>query len=394
MIERLAKDTLLRLAQQFPVVAVTGPRQSGKSTLVQEAFPEKRYITFDDSSVRELATSNPRDFLRAFKDGVIIDEAQKVPALFDAIKLVVDNEEYSPGKYILTGSSQFKLKKNIRESLSGRIGLVNLLLLSISELNHQGILGEDAYDYAFQGFYTPFYDDRKHYDRQDWFENYIDTYIERDVAEEIRVANLSTFKKFIRFCAIYSGQILNMESISREIGVSANTIKSWLSILESSFIIHMLEPDTNNLGRNLVKSPKLYFVDVGLLCYLLRIESKEELLLSRYKGAVVETMAISELLKSRFNKGRKAELTYFRDSNGFEVDVIADWHKTYALEIKSDSNTEKKLSANVRKYIDLRASETKGFVYYLGDITCDINDVTYVSWKDWGNNIGDTHGIK
>lgn len=386
MIERFAKQTILRLAQQFPVVAVTGPRQSGKSTLVQETFPNKRYVTFDDKSVRELAASNPRDFIRAFKEGVIIDEAQKVPEVFDAIKLIVDSEEYDPGKFILTGSSQFKLRKNIKESLSGRIGIVNLLPLSITELGQAGVLGDDAYDYAFNGFYTPFYDDKKHFDREDWFENYIDTYIERDVADEIRVSNLSQFKKFIRFCAIYSGQMLNMESISREIGVSANTIKSWLSILENSFIIHLLEPDTNNLGRSIVKTPKLYFVDVGLLCYLLRIESKEELLLSRYKGAVVETMAVAELLKSRFNKGRKAELTYFRDTNGFEVDVIADWHKTYALEIKSDVETEKKQSANVRKYIELRDTEIKGYVYYLGDITCDINDIKYVSWKDWGGN--------
>lgn len=386
MIERFAKQTIIRLSQQFSVVAVTGPRQSGKSTLVQETFPDKRYVTFDDKSVRELAASNPRDFIKAFKDGVIIDEAQKVPEIFDALKLVVDSEDYNPGKYILTGSSQFKLKKKIKESLSGRIGIVNLLPLSIAELSESGILGDDAYDYAFNGFYTPFYDEKKHFDREDWFENYIDTYIERDVADEIRVSNLSQFKKFIQFCAIYSGQMLNMESISREIGVSANTIKSWLSILENSFIVHLLEPDTNNLGRSIVKTPKLYFVDVGLLCYLLRIESKEELLLSRYKGAVVETMAVAELLKSRFNKGRKAELTYFRDTNGFEVDVIADWHKTYALEVKSDFETEKKQSANVRKYIELRDTEINGYVYYLGDITCDINNIKYVSWKDWGVN--------
>ena len=386
MIERLSKQTLLRLAEQFPVVAVTGPRQSGKSTLVQMTFSDKRYVTFDDSSVRELASSNPKDFIRAFKDGVIIDEAQKVPALFDALKLVVDSEDYNPGKFILTGSSQFRLKSNIKESLSGRIGIVNLLPLSIDELNRSGVLGNDPYEYAFGGFYTPFYDEKKHFDRDDWFENYIDTYIERDVADEIRASNLSQFKKFIQLCAIYSGQMLNMERISRDIGVSSNTVKSWLSILENSYIIHLLEPDTNNLGRSIVRTPKLYFVDAGLLCYLLRLESKEELMLSGYKGAIIETMAVSELLKSRFNKGRKAELTYFRDSNGFEVDVIADWHKSFALEIKSNSDAEKKMSQNVRKYIDLRENGIAGRVYYLGDITCDINGIEYVSWKDWGSN--------
>ena len=217
------------------------------------------------------------------------------------------------------------------------------------------------------------------------FENYIDTYIDIDVREQINPSNLSVFKKFIQICALYSGQLLNMDSISRDIGVTGNTVRSWLSILENSYIIHFLEPDTNNLGRTLVKTPKLYFVDTGLLCYLLRVESKSDLLLSRYKGAVIETMAVSELLKNKTNRGRKPNLTFFRDQKGFEVDIIADWQHSYAIEVKSDSDVEKKLSANVRKYTQLRNDETNGAVFYLGDLTCVIDGVEYVSWRDWSD---------
>ena len=384
MIKRNAYDALVRLAEQFPVVAITGPRQSGKTTLAKMAFPEKQYVSFDDKNMRELAKSNPGDFLRAFPDGAIIDEAQKVPDMFDAIKLIVDNGGYSPGKFILTGSSQFRLKENISDSLAGRIGLIKLLPFSIDELKEEGILSDDAYDYVFNGFYPPLYDSSKDYLRDDWFENYIDTYMDLDIKDQINPSNVNAFRKLIQLCAARSGQMVNYNGLSSGLGVSAVTIKSWLSILEASYIIHFLEPDSNNLGKSVVKTPKLYFVDSGLMCYLLRIDSKEELMLDDHKGAAVETMAVSELLKKRFNSGKKSNLTFFRDKNGFEVDTIADWKHTFAIEVKSNSNTEKKMSSNVRKYIDLRADGSEGKVYYLGDLTCELNGVQYVSWKDWG----------
>lgn len=384
MIKRDAYDTLIRLADQFPIIAITGPRQSGKTTLAKMAFPEKRYVSFDDRNMRELARSNSRDFLKAFPDGAIIDEAQKVPELFDAIKLIVDNEEYSPGKYILTGSSQFRLRENISDSLAGRIGLIKLLPFSIQELKTEGILSDDAYDYVFNGLYPPLYDTEKHFIREDWFENYIDTYMDLDVKDQINPANMNAFRKFIQVCATRSGQMVNYDGLSRSIGVSAVTIKSWLSILEASYIVHFLEPDSNNLGKSIVKTPKLYFIDSGLMCYLLRMDSKEQLLLDDHKGAAVETMAVSELLKKQFNAGRKPNLTFFRDKNGFEVDAIADWKRTFAIEVKSNAETESKLSSNVRKYIELRSDDSEGTVYYLGDLTCNVNGVHYVSWKDWG----------
>lgn len=387
MIQRTAYNALMRLASQFPVIAVTGPRQSGKSTLVQFAFPDKKVVSFDDKDLRELAKSNPGDFLRAFPEGVVIDEAQKVPEIFDAVKLEVDKGAYVPGKYILTGSSQFRLRQNISDSLAGRVGLLKLMPFSIQELQNEGIISDDPYDLIFKGCYPPLYDKGKNFIPEDWFENYIDTYLQLDVKDQITPSNLSSFRKFIQICALYSGQLVNYSGISKAIGVSSKTIESWCSILETSFIIHFLEADSNNLGRTVVKTPKLYFIDTGLLCYLLRLNSKEELLLDEHKGAVVETAAVSELLKQRLNAAKKTNLTFFRDRNGFEVDLIADWRHTFAIEVKSKSDTEKKLSGNVRNYTSLRNDGTKGMVYYLGDVTCNINDVQYVSWKDWGKEV-------
>ena len=386
MIFRKAEIALKRLASQFPVVGITGPRQSGKSTLAKMTFPQKKYISFDDKSIREIAIANPKDFLFAFPDGAIIDEAQKVPEIFDAVKYFVDNQDFEPGKFILTSSSQFKLKENMTDSLAGRAAFLKLLPFSIAELKENEMLPQNPYQAILKGNYPPLYDEKKHFIPDDWFENYIETYLDFDVKAHINPSNLSVFKKFIQICAVYSGQMLSMDSISKNLGVSAPTVKLWLSILESSYIIHFLEPDFNNLGKSIVKTPKMYFIDTGLLCYLLRINSMGDLILSPHKGAIVETYAISELMKQRTNLGKKPNLSYFRDLKGFEVDTIADWKHTFAIEIKSNSATEQKLSANTRKYLSLRNDENaKGAIFYLGDITCKINDITYVSWKDWGD---------
>jgi len=385
MIERTAKNALLRLASQFAVIGITGPRQSGKSTLAKMTFPEKRYISFDDKTIRELAAANPMDFLMAFPDGAIIDEAQKVPEIFDAVKYHVDQGSFTPGKFILTGSNQFNLKQNMTDSLAGRAAFLRLLPFSIGELKNGNLLSNNVYETIFKGFYPPLHDTAKHFSPDDWFNSYVDTYLDLDVESQINYSNLSVFKKFIQICATYSGQLLSMDSIARGIGVSAPTVKQWLSNLESSFIIHFLEPDTQNLGKSLVKTPKLYFIDSGLLCHLLRIESVEELILHPNKGAVVETFALGELLKGRLNQGKHPNLTYFRDQKGFEVDTIADWKRTFAIEIKSTIEAEQKLSKNARDYLALRGDDgTRGAVFYLGDLTCTINGIDYVSWKDWG----------
>lgn len=386
MIDRIAADTLKRLSKQFPVVCITGPRQSGKTTLAKMVFPDKKIVSFDEKSLREIAKSNPDDFLLAFPDGAIIDEAQKVPEIFDAIKLNVDRNKYQFGKFILTGSSQFRLRQNVSDSLSGRAAYLRLMPFSIGELKSSGLLGDIAYDTIIRGQYPPLYDEQNSFDSKVWFDNYLDTYLEMDVLDQITPSNLSVFKKFIQICALYSGQILSMDGIARDIGISAKTVQSWLSILENSYIIHMVEPDTMNLGKNLIKSPKLYFVDSGLLCHLLRLESVEEVVLDRKKGAIVETFAISELLKQKYNIGEKPNLTFFRDYKGFEVDIIANWSHSFAIEIKSDSNAEKKLSANLRKYLKLRNNPSvTGTIMYLGDYKFNIDEIQYLPWREWDN---------
>ena len=350
------------------------------------AFPEKRYISFDDKNIRELAAANPTDFLLAFPDGAIIDEAQKVPEIFDAVKYHIDRNAFTPGKFILTGSNQFNLKLNMTDSLAGRAAFLKLLPFSIGELQNGNVLSSNVYETVFKGCYPPLYDSTKHFTVEDWFNSYVDTYLDLDVESQINYSNLSIFKKFIQLCATYSGQMLSMDSIARGIGVSAPTVKQWLSILESSFIIHLLEPDTQNLGKSLVKTPKLYFIDSGLLCHLLRIESVEELILSEHKGAIVESFAIAEMLKNRLNLGKQPNLTFYRDQKGFEVDTIADWKHTIAIEIKSTIEAEQNLSKNTRDYLALRGNDgSQGAVFYLGDLTLSINGIDYVSWKDWDN---------
>lgn len=386
MIHRQASNTLIRLARQFPIIGVTGPRQSGKSTLTKAIFPDKKYVTFDDRTMREIAKSNPADFVAAFPDGAIIDEAQKVPEIFDALKMHVDSVDSPPGKFILTGSSQLRLKTNMADSLAGRAAFLKLLPFSVRELHAAKALPADPYDLIFGGQYPPLHDTGKHFISADWYESYIDTYLDLDIQGQINPSNLSTFRKFVQVCATCSGQLLSMDSIAKNIGMSAPTVKSWLSILESSFIIHFLEPDTHNLGKSVVKTPKLYFVDSGLLCHLLRLESKKELLLSRHKGAVVETFAVSELLKSRLHQGKKPNLTFFRDKSGFEIDTIVDWRHTFAIEVKSAHAPEAKLSANTRKYLALRNdSNVKSAVLYMGDVRMEVNGTLYVPWQEWGD---------
>ena len=390
MIERTARTALLRLASQFPVVGVTGPRQSGKTTLVRATFPEKRYVSFDDQDMRALALANPRDFVLAFPEGAIFDEAQKVPELFDALKRQVDQDAatpggFMPGKYVLTGSSQFRLKQNMTDSMAGRAAFLVLLPFAVEELRRAGALPETLYDCVLRGQYPPLHDPERRYVAEDWHDSYIAAYLERDVRDLINPSNAATFKKFVRICAAYTGRMLSMDRIARDVGVSAPTIKSWLSILESSYIIHFLEPAADSLGRALVKSPKLYFVDSGLACRLLRLETVSDLLLHSGKGALVETFAVAELLKSRTNRVKPPHLAYFRDRKGFEVDMIADWQRTFAIEVKSAAATDPRLAANVGKYLALRGdAEARGAVFYPGDLTLDINGVRYVGWRDWG----------
>lgn len=387
MIIRQAAETLRKMASQFPAVGIIGPRQSGKTTLAKMTFPEKEYVSFDDADVYAAALKSPQDFLLAFPDGAIIDEAQKLPAIFDAVKFNIDGSKYQPGKFILTGSSKFKLHVNMSDSLAGRAAFLRLLPLSIAELRQANLLPEVVFDLILRGQYAPMYDVEKHFDSRFWYSAYIDTYIDLDVKHQINQSNVSVFRKFLQICAQYSGGLLSMNSLSKDAGVSVPTVKNWLSILEDSYVIHLLESNYSNLGKRLTKTPKLYFCDTGLLCHLLRIYDRKKLLLGDRKGALVETLAISELLKQGYNRGVKPNLSFYRDVDGFEIDAIVEETENYAVEIKSVTNDVTKLTKNIQKYIELRKGDAKGMVYYLGDVTTKSDDVSFVSWRDWGRGL-------
>lgn len=278
--------------------------------------------------------------------------------------------------------------------MAGRAAFLTLLPFSMGELAAENLLSSMPYSHILQGNYPPLYDKTKQFIAADWYQNYIETYIEKDVNNLINPSNSASFKKFIQICAIYSGQMLSMENIAKELGISAPTVKSWLSILENSYIIHFLYPHSNNLGKSIVKTGKMYFIDTGLLCHLLKIQTVEDLLLSRYKGAIVETFAIAELLKQRLNYAKKTDLYFFRDKHRFEVDVIADWENPFAIEIKSNSQTENKMSANVRKYAKLAENKINTAVFYMGNLTLTINDNLYLAWQDWANFADIAENIK
>ena len=354
-----------------------------------------RTMMADEKAGKLARSSDPRIFMdsilpKLFGDVAIIDEAQKAPEIFDALKMAVDGKPAEPGKFILTGSSQFRLQSNMTDSLAGRAAFLRLLPFSVAELKAADCLPETAYDLIYNGQYPPLYDSDKHFIPEDWYESYIDTYLDLDVRDQINATNLATFRRFIQVCAAHSGEIFSMEKIGREVGVSGPTIKKWLSVLEASFIIHFLEPDSNNLGRSVVKTPKLYFVDTGLLCHLLRLEGKDELILSRQKGAIVETFAVAEFLKHRMNQGKKANLTYYRTSKGeIEVDMIADWRHTFAVEIKSSTDPETGKASKVRKYAAERGTDDiRSAVFYLGDMSMKVAQTQFVSWRDWGDFFG------
>lgn len=385
MIKRNAEDTLLRLSEQFPVIAITGPRQSGKTTLAKNTFKNKEYVTFDDERMKSLALKNPHDFLLAYEDGAIIDEAQKVPGIFNAIKINVDNSAHTPGKFILTGSSQFRLKENITDSLAGRIGMINLLPLSITEIKNSKLLPRNIYDMSIKGMYPTLYDDERKSNPDDWYTNYINTYLDIDVKDNINHNNINTFKKFLKACAHYSGKEINLSDVSNKLGVSSPTLNNWLSILTSSFIVHLIYPDHNNLFKSLVKKPKLYFLDSGLLCYLLNIKTIKDLIQSEYRGHIIESIAISEIMKYFYNEGKQTAINFLRTKGGFEIDVLVRSNENFAIEVKSTIDAKAQDAKNINKLNGLTNNDYNGMIFYTSDTTLTSDAINYVSWKDWGN---------
>lgn len=332
MIERIGKTKLKQLASKFRVVAVVGPRQSGKTTLCKKTFPRKPYVSLENPDVAEFATTDPNGFLNQFKNGAILDEVQKVPQLFSYIQQIVD-ERNKPGFFILSGSNNFLMQENISQTLAGRVAYLHLLPCSLTELKKAKLL-KGYENQIFNGSYPePIY---KNIEAVDWYPNYINTYVERDVRQLKNITDLGQFMKFLRLCAGRCGQMLNLQSLGNDCGIDAKTVQAWLHILQSSYIVYMLKPYYNNFNKRVIKSPKLYFYDTGLASSLLGIQNEQQLGLNPLKGSLFENMIIIDLLKQRLNKGLQDNLYYWRDKTGNELDVLLDGAtKLTAIEIKA-----------------------------------------------------------
>lgn len=365
MFQRAIQTELLNLAQDYPIVTLMGPRQSGKTTLVKDTFPDKAYLNLEHPPTREFAELDPEGFLARYPEGAILDEIQRLPSLLSYIQVIVDSRDQK-GLFILTGSHQLQLHQAISQSLAGRTALLTLLPMSMRELN-QSSIDRSLNDYLLHGFLPRIYKD--HLDPTKAYRNYFQTYIERDVRQLIHLKDLSLFQRFMKLCAGRVGQLLNMNNLSNELGVSNPTIKHWLSILEASFVIVLLPPYFENIGKRLIKSPKLYFTEVGLATYLLTIENIAQLDRDPLRGHLVENLVVLELMKSRLNKGLDPQLYFYRDSHGNEIDVI---HKTgqslIPIEIKSSETMQRDFLKNLRFFDRLVGEKCpRGFLVYGGE---------------------------
>ncbi len=364
MITRIAQRKLLNLSKQFKVVAVTGPRQSGKTTLVKSLFPSYTYISLENPDSRRFALEDPRGFLASRGEFAIFDEVQRVPELFSYLQEIVDNSNQK-GKYILTGSNNFLLQQNISQSLAGRVGYINLMPFSISELSDGGFNVADENKLMFDGFYPPIYDQK--IASSDWCKNYLRTYVERDVRQLKNITDLIVFDRFVKLCAGRVGQELNMSALANETGVDMKTIQSWIGILENSFVIFLLKPYYQNFNKTIVKRPKLYFYDTGLVCSLLGLTDPAQLVAHFIRGSLFENLIVVELLKNRSNQGENINLFYWRDKTGHEVDiVIDDAGKLLPIEIKSGKTINSDYFKNLIYWNKLSGAD-QGLVIYGGD---------------------------
>jgi predicted AAA+ superfamily ATPase len=380
MIKRKARDTLVRLSKGFPVVAVTGPRQSGKTTLARATFPDKPYLSLEDPDIRMLAQSDPRGLLSRYPDGAVLDEVQRTPELFSYLQTRVD-ADVRPGTFILTGSQQFDLLSGVTQSLAGRVGLVHLLPLSMGELQAEGMLSERLDEALFRGFYPPLFD--RDLSPGDWCAAYINTYVERDVRQLIAVRDLSTFQRFLRMCAARIGQLLNLSSLAADCGITHNTAAAWLSVLEASYIVFVLRPHFNNYNKRLTKSPKLYFYDTGLAAWLLGIREPEPLAFHAQRGALFENLVVTEILKSRFNRGLPADIYFWRDSRGLEIDLIVEkGDDLQPVEIKSGQTLAADFFDALKKWGVLAArQENPAWLIYGGDRETQNGNITVIPWR-------------
>lgn len=390
MIKRDISKVLLEAATEFPVIAILGPRQAGKTTIAQELFNNHRYISLEDHDQRAYATDNPRDFLdrNGNEYGIILDEIQRVPEILSYIQSYVDREK-KRGYFIITGSQNFLVNQAITQTLAGRVAILTLLPLSNSELSTASLLPTDSNEAIFKGYYPSIYTTitTPQPSPYRWYKNYIATYVERDVRQIINVSDLSVFQDFVALCAGRIGQLLNLTSLGDDAGITYNTVKSWISLLEASYIIFLLKPHHNNFRKRIIQSPKLYFYDTGLACSLLGIESAAQVATHHMRGALTECLVISELRKQFFNADRLPATYYWRDKTGHEVDCILEiGPRTIPIEIKSSRSVSSDFFEGIHYWNALAEKDSKdSYLVYTGDQEQTRSHGNVVSWKNVGS---------
>jgi len=373
MFQREIEPELKALGNQYPVVTVIGPRQSGKTTLVQHAFPNKKYANLEYPDIRAMALADPRGFLKQFPEGAILDEIQRAPELLSYIQPLVDAMDQK-GIFILTGSHQVELQEAVSQSLAGRTALLTLLPMNLTELAKAGFhLSLD--EWLLKGGYPRIFKDQL--DPTKAYRNYFQTYVERDLRQIIQVKDLLQFERFVQILAGRIAQILNMEEIGGEIGLSSHTVKAWISILEASFIIFRLPPFFENLGKRAIKSPKLYFTDTGLAAYLLGIQNEKQLIRDPLRGKLFENAIVLELKKHQLNQGKDPSLFYYRDVQKNEVDVIyKKGHELIPIEIKSSQTYNADFTKNLKNFQSLAGDRSPvAYLIYAGEHEQEIRTI-------------------
>jgi len=387
MIPRTAADILREFSRGYPALALTGPRQSGKTTLARALFDDRPYVSLEDPEEREFAEEDPRGFLDRFRSGAVFDEIQRVPGLFSYLQGTLDASK-KMGRFLLTGSQQFGLVSGITQTLAGRIALVELLPFSLAELTAAGKAPTDLDTLLFQGLYPPIYD--RKLAPGSWYANYVRTYVERDVRQLLNVRDLAAFQRFLRLCAGRCGQLVSYSGLAADAGITHNTARSWLTILEASYILFFLQPHHRNFNKRLTKSPKLYFHDVGLAAYLLGLRDPAQLALHPLRGALFENWVVSELLKHRLHRGLSSDLYFWRDRSGTEVDLVIEQEtKLMPVEIKSGKTITADQLKGLRKWIGIAGEvAADGWLVYGGNTKAVRGGIHIVPWAKTGGILG------
>lgn len=384
MIKRQITGKLLEVARQVPVVTIIGPRQSGKTTLVKECFPEYNYVNLEDPVNRMLATEDYRGFFATYKEPLIIDEVQRAPDLLSAIQVMVDEDREKNGRFILTGSHQPRLQKGIAQSLAGRTSILTLLPLSINELVEEGHFDGLSIDkLLIQGFMPELYrkGSREHIV---YYRDYLNTYVEKDLREMLEIKNLDKFLRFLTLLAGRVGRVVNLSAMSGEVGVSSTTLSEWLSVLEASYIVYKLQPYFSNIAKRQIKSPKIYFTEIGLASYLLGIETENQANRDPLRGHLFENLIVTEVLKSRLNENLNPNMFYMRTEKGVEVDLIVKKEDIlYPFEIKTSMTPNKSFTRHLLSFVDAEKYAKNPRIIYAGQSYPKFHDIEYVNYKEF-----------